>query len=488
MNVTKYTQLPYFYTFEPGTVCTDDPTPPITPEKFCETNRRFSRPVAWEFFRQSRTAPDQLRMRMAHVWHQIFVVGVINHTYAVAEYQQRLRDGAFSTFENLLTRYTLSPQLGDFQNWIKNLPEKDGIKPNENFARELMQLFTIGVDELNDDAVPKLDAKGQRIPTYGQADIESLARVLTGFSYPPKPGLSTEFYTVWPSYFGDMLSYDSYHDQGAKSLLGGRLTLPAGGGAMAEVKAAIHALVEHPNTPPFIAKQLIQKTVTSSPTPGYVARVAAAFKNNGNGVRGDLAAVTRAILLDPEARGARKIDAEYGRLREPVLFWTAMIRGLDATTDGEIVMHLLYQSSQFLFAPPTVFNYYPADFTLAGGSVRAPEFGIFGSVEFVNRANQINDLLWSSEKPLATNWRPQPYVASATGTPSPSLAAFLSDAGDADALVERLNRLFLHQTMRVDMRRTIVTAINKVPTAEAQRRVKLAIHLVLSSVDYQVQK
>ena len=160
---------------------------------------------------------------MAHVWHQIFVVGVINHTYAVAEYQQRLRDGAFSTFENLLTRYALSPQLGDFQNWIKNLPEKNGIKPNENFARELMQLFTIGVDELNDDATPKLDAKGQRIPTYGQADIESLARVLTGFSYPPKPGLSTEFYTVWPSYFGDMLPYDSYHDQGAKSLLGGRL-------------------------------------------------------------------------------------------------------------------------------------------------------------------------------------------------------------------------------------------------------------------------
>ena len=205
-------------------------------------------------------------------------------------------------------------------------------------------------------------------------------------------------------------------------------------------------------------------------------------------MRGDLAAVTRAILLDPEARGARKIDTEYGRLREPVLFWTAMIRGLDVTTDGEIVLHWLYESSQLLFSPPTVFNYYPADFTLAGGSIPAPEFGIFGSVEFINRANQLNDVLWNSEKPQATNWRPQPYVANATGTPSPSLDAFLPDAGDANALVERLNRLFLHRTMRADMRRTIVTAIGKVPPAEARRRVKLAIHLVLSSIDYQVQK
>ena len=253
MNVTKYTQLPYFYTFEPGTVCTDDPTPPITPEKFCETNRRFSRPVAWEFFRQSKTAPDQLRMRMAHVWHQIFVVGVHNHTYAIAEYQQRLRDGAFSTFDNLLAKYALSPQLGDFQNWIKNLPEQNGIKPNENFARELMQLFTIGVNELNEDGTPGSMRRGSASRRTGRRTSSPLARVLTGFSYPAKPGLNPEFYTVWPSYFGDMLPYDTYHDQGAKSLLGGRLTLPAGGGAMAEVKAALRVLIEHPNTPPFIA-------------------------------------------------------------------------------------------------------------------------------------------------------------------------------------------------------------------------------------------
>ena len=139
--------------------------------------------------------------------------------------------------------------------------------------------------------------------------------------------------------------------------------------------------------------------MTSSPTPGYVARVAAVFKDNGKGVRGDLAAVTRAILLDPEARGARKIDTEYGRMREPVLLWTAMIRALDVTTDGvQPYDQAWLQSSQLLFNSPTVFNYYPADYTLAGGNIPAPEFGIYTSAEYLNRANQINDLLYNVDQ------------------------------------------------------------------------------------------
>ena len=492
MNVTRYTQLPYFDPPPDPAACMDDMSLPWTPEKWCSMNKKSHVPVAWEFFRQSKSAPDQLRLRMAHVWHQIFVNSSPGTTYAMADFHQRVRDNVFGTYENLLLKYALSPHLGMFQNWVMNVPERNGIKPNENFARELMQLFTIGVNVLNDDGTTLLNASGQLLPTYGQADIENLARVLTGYAYPTRPGYTPGFWNNGYWYFiGDMLPFDEFHDRGPKVLLGGRVTLFAGGGAEYEVKTAIRMLVDHPNTPPFISKQLIQKMVTSSPTPGYVARVAAVFKDNGSGVRGDLAAVTRAVLLDPEARGARKIDREYGRLREPALLWTAMIRALDVTTDGNQPQGAGWQSGQNLFYFPTVFGYYPSDFTLSASSVPAPEFGIFTTAEFLTRANQINDLLYNVDQPWSQGqygWGPQGFVPNATGTPSPALTAFLPDAGNADALVGRVDRLFLHGTMTAAMRKTIVVAVNKLAPTEALRRVKLAINLTLTSVDYQVQK
>jgi uncharacterized protein (DUF1800 family) len=446
--------------------------------------------VAIEFFRQARTAPDQLRLRMAHAWHQIFVfsnVGV-SHAYAHADFQQRIRDNVFGTFENLLLKYALSPQLGAFQNWVKNVPEHDGIRPNENFARELMQLFTIGVNVLNEDGTPKLSAGGQLVPTYSQADIETMARVLTGFSFPPQPGKSPDFLDPGSYYIGDMIGFDQFHDRGAKSLFNGSVQLAAGMGALDEVRAAIHALVVHPNTPPFISRQLIQKTVTSAPSPSYVARVAAVFKDNGKGVRGDLAAVTRAILLDAEARGARKTDPRYARLREPALFWTSMIRALDVSTDGLRPWQFGIEGGQPLFVSPTVFNYYPADYTLPGTNLPAPEFGIFTSAEFLSRANQLNDLLFYVEQGDLGSWGPVPFLANSTGTITPSLAAFLPDAGNPAALVERMNRLFLHGTMRDAMRQSIVTAVGKVPATDPSRRVRMAINLTVVSIDYQVQK
>ncbi|MFO1316867.1 MAG: DUF1800 family protein [Burkholderiales bacterium] len=489
-NSTRYTQYPYvdWVTAPP---CINDTTPPATPEKYCFLNKAQADVVAREFFRQSLTAPDQLRMRMAHVWHQVFVhstQGGIWDAHGNANFHQRLRDGAFESFESLLARYALSPQLGFFQSWVRNVPEHDGIRPNENFARELMQLFTIGTAELNDDGMAKLDPKGQPIPTYSQADVETVARILTGYAYPTAPGKSPDFWGNFPPYYiGDMIPFDVFHDRGAKNALNGRIAMPAGGTAAGEVTSLLHTLAMHPNVPPFISRQLIQKTVTSSPTPGYVARVAAVFKDNGKGVRGDLAAVTKAILLDPEARGARKIDREYGRLREPVLFWTAMLRALDVTTDGLQPGGATSGSSQQLFAAPTVFNYYPADYVLAGGDIPAPEFGIYTSLEFVNRANQVNDLLYNVDQSW-TNWGPQPYLADALGTVSPPLSAFLPDAANPDALVDRLDRLLMHRTLSPATRKTIVNAVTKVSLVNALRRVKLALNLMLVSIDYQVQK
>jgi len=479
MNVTRYTAIPFFD--DPGGgVCFNRDPPPFVPETLCGSFHRVPDRVSNEFYRQARTAPDQLRLRMAHVWHQI-LVAYVGSAYGSAEFHQRLRDHAFGTYENLLTKYAISPQLGVFQNWVMNVPEHDGIKPNENFARELLQLFTIGVSELNDDGTLKVDANGQPKPTYGQPDIENLARVLTGFSFPTVPGDPPAFYTRW-NFLGDMIPWDAYHDKGAKSLLNGRLVLPPGGGADAEFKAAIKMLLDHPNTPPFISRQLIQKMVTSSPTPGYVARVVAVFKDNGQGKRGDLAAVTRAILLDAEARGARKIDIEYGRLREPVLFATAMLRALDIATDGNLLRDAGIHTGQNLFFPATVFNYYPADYTLYDGAVPAPEFAIFGSSDFITLSNQLMmRLLYFGEPPSWT-------VENAIGTTPPTLTAFLPDAANADVLVERMNRLFLHGTMTAGTRKTVVNAVNKIPAGDALRRVRMAINLTMMSIQYLIQR
>jgi hypothetical protein len=289
-----------------------------------------------------------------------------------------------------------------------------------------------------------------------------------------------------------MVAIESSHDKGFKSALAGRLQFAAGGGAAEEVSGLIRILANHPNTPPFIVKQMIQKTVTSSPSPGYVSRVVAVFKDNGQGKRGDLAAVTKAILLDAEARGARKIDPEYGRLREPALFWTGLIRALDVRTDGVVPWEQGWRSGMSLLRPPTVFGYYPTDYTLAGGNIPAPEFAIYGTGEYLNRVNQVSDLFYhesfsSSFDPLY-GWVPRAYVPNALGTSEPALSAYVAVAADSLALVERANRYLLHGAMKADTRNTIVNAVNKIDATDALRRAKLALNLVLISIDYLVQK
>ncbi|HTP99558.1 MAG TPA: DUF1800 family protein, partial [Casimicrobiaceae bacterium] len=207
MNVTSYTQYPFWDPPQDISLCQDDPTPPVTPEKYCHTNLDSPWPVAWEFFRQARSAPDQVRVRVAHVWHQLYVMTNLGPTYANAEFQQRLRDHALGPFEDLLLSYSLSPALGNFQSWINNVPEHQGIKPNENYARELMQIFTIGVNRINDDGSLWIDGNGRLVPAYTQADVETLARILTGFTWPPQPGKTAAMFG--PTCFaGDMVPFD----------------------------------------------------------------------------------------------------------------------------------------------------------------------------------------------------------------------------------------------------------------------------------------
>ena len=433
------------------------------------------------FFQNALSAKDQLRQRVAFALSQILVTSGtdINLAYGMAQYQQIFLDNAFGNYEDILTRVTLSSVMGDYLNMVNNDKPASGVNPNENYAREIMQLFSIGVWELNQDATLILDGSGAPIPTYDQGDaIEGFAHVFTGWTYPVLPGIPARKHNP-KNFLGDMVPVDSNHDKGAKSLLNG-VTLPAGQSIQSDLTHAIHNIFTHPNVGPFIGKQLIQKLVTGDPMPQYVSRVAAVFNDNGQGVRGDMKAVINAILTDPEARGAIKLDPGYGKLREPVLFMASAARALNTASDGVYLQQQSTQLGQRLFYPASVFNYYPPTYVLPGTAALAPEFAIQNSSTAINRYNFANALSFGTIAPLAT-------LPGAIGT-KPDWTALSALAGNPNALLDKLNVLLLHGTMSAAMRASIVTAITATAATDPLTRAKTAFYLVVTSPQYQVER
>src|SRR5256714_1982249 len=340
-------------------------------------------PLHVQFMNSALTRPDQLRQRVAFALHKFIVVAGrdMNNNEAswYAPYLQTIDKDAFGNFRTLLKDVTLNPGMGRYLDMAGN----SRVAPNENYARELMQLFSIGTDLLNPDGTPILDANGNRIPTYGQTEITNFARVFTGWVIPTTQvsvggasNINTPDY-IHPMSFSNNLGANGPFDIAAKTLLNGQ-QLPACANCTnnaanmaayknAELNAAIDNLFNHQNTGPFVCAQLIHHFVTSNPSPAYVGRCAAAFANNGSGVRGDMKAIITAILLDPEARGDVKTNPNYGRLREPVQLMWNLLRSFNATTDGVLVTNVSAagsfstQLSQDVFNPPTVFSYFPAD-------------------------------------------------------------------------------------------------------------------------------
>ncbi|MCK7495792.1 MAG: DUF1800 domain-containing protein [Comamonadaceae bacterium] len=239
--------------------------------------------------------------------------------------------------------------------------------------------------KLNLDGTPRLDASGKPLPSYDLAEIKGFSRVFTGWTYPTVAGAAAR--TNNPrNYLGNMLAVTANHEFGTKVLLDG-VVAPANLTMEDDLAFAHRNIFNHPNVGPFIGKLLIQKLVTSDPSPGYVSRVATVFNNNGAGMRGDLRAVVRAILLDPEARGAVKIDPAYGKLTEPVVYMTAVTRALGGRTDGVYLRGASNTLGQFVFYPPSVFNYYPPDYVIPGTSLLGPEFAIQNTSTAFARAN-----------------------------------------------------------------------------------------------------
>ncbi len=471
---SRYSSNKYVPFGAAATYCPTDPNP------YCGRDYYSLFQLQTDFFRNALTNNDQLRQRVAFALSQILVTSGldINVAYGMALYQQIFLDNAFGNYEDILIKVTKSSVMGDYLSMVNNDKPVVGVNPNENYARELLQLFATGMWELNLDGTLILDARGAPIPAYDQSTVEGFAHVFTGWTYPLLPGGVQKTHNP-RNFLGDMTAVQANHDTGAKALLGDYVQ-PAGLTIEADLVSAIHNVFVDPNVAPFVTKQLIQKLVTGNPSPQYVARVAAMFNNNGLGVRGDLKAVVRAILLDPEARGDVKLDPGYGKLREPALLVAAAARGVNTRSDGVYFGAITGGLGQSVFYSPSVFNHYPPDYAVPGTTAIGPEFAIQNSSTFINRENAMNTLAFGTINPSAT-------YPGATGS-QPDWTALQASAADAGALADRLNTLLLHGAMPPAMRAGLVTAVNTIAASDTLTRARTAYYLVVTSSEYQVER
>lgn len=441
--------------------------------------------VQRKFFVNAINGPDQLRQRVAFALSQLFVTSGYE-AYAQADYQNMLLNDAFGNFRDLMRDVTLHPVMGSWLNMVNNGKPNaaKGIQANENYARELMQLFTIGLEKLNADGSVQTDSNGDAVPTYGQAEITAMARAMTGWTFPPLPG-ATSKWTNPTNRAGKMVAFDTQHDVDVKVLLDGK-TLPAGQTAQQDLDGALDIIFNHPNVGPFVGKQLIQKLVTSNPSPAYVARVSAAFDNNGSGVRGDLKAVIKAILLDPEARGGNVADAGYGHLREPALFIASLLRTLGANSDGMAPRSAVAGMSQNIYASPSVFNFYSPQYRAPGAAdLYGPEFGILDTSSALARMNAVGAYVLQTNGVGADS-----SVTGSIGTRI-DFASWVPIT-DPDQLVNQMAAVLLHDDLPADAHATIVAQVKaltaKAIAANPQLPARTVAYLIATSPLYEVQR
>jgi len=479
------------------------------------------RQEAW--WQMAIAAPDQLRQRMAFALSQIFVISqdssLDNEHEGTTAYYDMLVRNAFGNYRQLLEEVTLSPMMGSYLSMIRNQKPnlKTGRQPDENYAREIMQLFSIGLSELNLDGTLKLDTDGHAVPTYSQADIVGLAHVFTGWGAhydaitPPKwNDGSVAKPNDWFLYGWDPLQpmtfNATYGDLQSRQIVGGVTVAPTLTGPQ-RLKLALDTLFNHVNVGPFIGRQLIQRFVTSNPSPAYIARVASAFNDNGSGVRGDLGATIRAVLLDPEARSAAPIaDGKYGKLTEPLVRMTRLFRAFPPTPrpysamgDNRLFLNYVYSmDEQSPLFSPTVFNFFKPGFSKAGpisvAGLVSPEFQIFDDVTAMLETNRNYNLIYSNI-----------YVGEPVGTGtnmkldlSEPLAILTapgrSHAEAQAALVDYLNVRLLGGNMSAFLRQEILNTYNSLPVtftytpANELKRVQLGLYLVMFSPDFNVQR
>ena len=497
------------------------PASPPAPacDSVCQRDFYSLYPLQRQFMLNALTQQDQLRQRVSFAFHKFIVVGGqqlnSNQPFWFAPYLQTIDRNSFGNFRTMLYEITLNPGMGEYLNMRGNsVVNRANPTPNENYAREIMQLFSIGVDVLNQDGTPVLDAQGNRVPSYDQTTIANLARVFTGWDLDANKISVVDGTATVANYQDPMVPNGNRnrYDIAQKTLLtdinhANPVVVPACANcttgtsaqqtaatqayAVTSLNTAIDNLFNHPNTGPYVCSQLIHQMVTSNPSPAYVGRCSAAFANNGSGVRGDIKAVITAILLDPEARGAAKTDPNYGHLREPVLLMTHLLRAFNATSDGVLVTSspgsFSNNMGQNVFNPPTVFSYFPSDYGLPGTNLVGPEFGILDTSTTYQRTNFMNTLfLANSGNGIPINNPNRP-----AGTQL-NYSTYQALAGNPQQLVDALNTRLMHGTMSQAMNANIVATVTAITnanaTTQALQRTQTAIYLVATSAQYQVER
>ena len=436
------------------------------------------------------SAPDTLRQRVTLALSEIFVVGIDGlvgggwKQFAAAAYLDLLEANAFGNHRTLLQQISLSPAMGEFLTFRGSAKANTttGALPDENYARELMQLFTIGLVKLNLDGTPQLNA-GNPVDTYGQDDITGLARVFTGWDF-DLAGLTGAAATATPDFIRrPLVQVGSRYETGAKTFLGS--TIAAGTSATQALAQALDTIFAHPNVAPFFSRQMIQRLVTSNPTPAYVRRVATVFSNDGSGVRGNLRAVVRALLLDDEARSATvAAGPSFGKLREPMLRFAGWARAYNAASPSGAwaVGNTSDPASQLAQSPlrsPSVFNFFrpgyvPPNSALGNAALAAPEFqianesSVVGCINFMQRA-----------------------VNGTVGDITPDYTALLTMADDARTLIDEINLVLAANQLSAATTAALVTAVQTMPAGTAptrRNRINAALVLVLAAPEFIVQK
>jgi len=430
-----------------------------------------------EWWQTVLNGPDQLRQRVAFALSELFVISSDSvNAQTITYYHNTLAQDAFTNFSTIMNDVTLSPGMGAYLNMLNSAKAPAGQIANENYPRELMQLFTIGLNMLNSDGSLQLDGNGNPIPTYTQAQVQAFAKAYTGWTYATSTGgVPTKYPNNTANYYAPMVAVESQHDTTAKTLLNGTV-LPAGQTAEQDLQGALANIFSHPNVGPFVCKQLIQHLVTSTPSPAYVARISAVFADNGKGVRGDMQSVLRAILEDPEARaGDTSETADGGHLREPMLWMTNFLRAVgfqntDANGSYFSLSNYSNNLSQRPYRSGSVFNFFPPSYVIPQTTLNAPEFDLENTASTILRLSLADSLVNNKITGFTIN-------LSAT-SPLGVIAA-----ASPGQMVDTLGEMFMHGQMPSDMRNEIMSAIGGLGTAQ---QVRVATYLVFTSSQYKV--
>lgn len=452
---------------------------------------------------------DQLRQRMAFALSEILVISqnggpIWTQNVALANYYDILVNNALGNYRTLLGQMALSPGMGQFLALLRsNKPDPSiGLHADQNFAREVMQLFTVGLYKLNADGSVLIGNDGNPVPTYSQADVEALSNALTGWGFKSVDGNIAENSWLYAKDEKNPLQpYAQHHDTEAKTIIDG-VSIPAGGTAASDLKIALDTLFNHPNVGPFIGRQLIQRLVTSNPSAAYVQRVATVFDNDGSGVRGNLLAVAKAILTDPEA--VNPGGATAGKVREPLLRLTNLWRAFKASNGEGHAVEWQIQSQgitnlgQYPLYSPTVFNFFKPDFQPSGAMTQAnlvaPEVQITNEASLVTTANLLQ---WQSYQYIEGNGKGHmgpdidlPHNVKA-GSVMMHTAEWEPLAANPAALVDELNLVLMGGQMTPDMHATMVDYLHSIsgsPSAGPGAAVAEAAELIINSPQAAVQR